>query len=180
MQMVPLKHGGAPYEALMNVIFAEAAASFEELTLHDIDDQLRWQDPGAWPNSFRRARFLSAIDHIQLDRLRRHVMQEMDDTFHKVDAIVGPVAHGPMLIITNFTGHPCLTLRSGFLQSRTRGSLSLAQSRIHEGTPGTADARFVPHGICIWGKLFDEGTVLNIGRALECELNVWDRRPPLA
>ncbi len=63
-----------PYEALMNVVYAEAAAAFENLTLSDLDDTLKWQDDGAWPNTFRKARFLSAVDHVQLDRLRYQVM----------------------------------------------------------------------------------------------------------
>jgi Asp-tRNA(Asn)/Glu-tRNA(Gln) amidotransferase A subunit family amidase len=164
----------------MNVVFAEAAASFEDLTLEDRDDLLTWQEPGAWPNTFRKARFLSAIDHIQLDRLRRLVMQEMDRTFAGVDAIIGPAMAGPMLVITNFTGHPCLTMRSGFRQAATRGALSLAEAAIDQGKPTSGTLHLVPHGFCLWGKLFDEGTVLRLGRALEGALNVWDRRPALA
>ena len=118
-----------PYEALMNILFAEAAASFERLTLDDLDDQLTWQEAGAWPNTFRKARFLSAIDHIQVDRLRRLVMQGMDEAFRGVDAMIGPPLAGPMLVITNYTGHPCLIMRSGFRQSETRGALSLARGK---------------------------------------------------
>ncbi|MBC7140611.1 MAG: amidase, partial [Rhodobacteraceae bacterium] len=64
-----------PYGALMNTLYAEAAAAFEHLTLEGLDDTLTWQDEGAWPNTFRKARFLSAVDHVQLDRLRYLVMQ---------------------------------------------------------------------------------------------------------
>ena len=68
-----------PYGSLMNVVYAEAAAAFEQLTLTDLDDTLTWQDDGAWPNTFRKARFLSAVDHVQLDRLRYLVMQALDE-----------------------------------------------------------------------------------------------------
>jgi Asp-tRNA(Asn)/Glu-tRNA(Gln) amidotransferase A subunit family amidase len=81
---IPLELPDLPYDALRHLLFAEAAAAFEELTLEDTDDTLARQDAGAWPNSFRKARFLSAVDHIQLDRLRRRVMQEMDALFSRV------------------------------------------------------------------------------------------------
>ncbi|MBV8447903.1 MAG: amidase [Hyphomicrobiales bacterium] len=180
LELVPLERPDLPYDALMNVLFAEAAAAFEELTLENRDDELAWQEPGAWPNTFRKARFLSAVDHIQLDRLRRRVMQDMDAAFGKVDAMIGPCLAGPMLTITNFTGHPSLVMRSGFRQSETRGPLSLARARIEQGAPTKGPTFTVPHAICLYGRLFDEGTILRIGKALEKEFAVWDRRPPLA
>jgi Asp-tRNA(Asn)/Glu-tRNA(Gln) amidotransferase A subunit family amidase len=180
VELVPLQRPDLPYETLMSVLFAEAAASFEDLTLSGRDDELTWQEPGAWPNTFRKARFLSAIDHIQLDRFRRLVMQTMDETFRGVEAIIGPPLVGPMLVITNFTGHPCLILRSGFRQSETRGALSLARGRIDQGSPTKGPVHTIPHGICLWGRLFGEGAVLEIGRALEEALNVWRLKPALA
>jgi Asp-tRNA(Asn)/Glu-tRNA(Gln) amidotransferase A subunit family amidase len=163
----------------MNTIFAEAAAAFEDLTLTDRDDELGWQEAGAWPNTFRKARFLSAVDHVQLDRLRRQVMQEMEAAFREVDVVIGPAMAGPMLVITNFTGHPCLALRSAFRQSETRGVLSLARARVEEGSTVGGRLHTVPHGVAIWGRLFEEGTVLRVGRALERSWDVWGRRPPM-
>jgi hypothetical protein len=64
-----------PYDSLMNIVYAEAAAAFEDLTLSDRDDLLSWQSSDAWLNIFRTARFLSAVDHVQLDRLRYLVME---------------------------------------------------------------------------------------------------------
>jgi Asp-tRNA(Asn)/Glu-tRNA(Gln) amidotransferase A subunit family amidase len=180
LELVPLTHTDLPYDALMSTLFAEAAASFEDLTLDNRDDELTWQAPGAWPNTFRKARFLSAIDHIQLDRFRRRVMQVMDEKFGGVDAIIGPALAGPMLVITNFTGHPSLILRTGFRQSETRSALSLAKGRIEQGSPTVGPTHSIPHGLCLYGKLFDEGTICEIGRGLEGALGVWDRRPPLA
>jgi len=178
-ETVALTRPGLPYGALMNILTAEAAASFEELTLSDRDDMLRWQEPGAWPNAFRKARFLSAVDHIQLDRLRRHVMAEMDATMRGVDAIVAPALAGPLLVIGNFTGHPCLVLPCGFRESESRGPLSLARARLDEGAAGAGPTHTVPHAICLIGRLFDEGTILRLGRALEAVLGANLRRPPL-
>ena len=179
LELVPLERPDLPYDALMNILFAEAAAAFEELTLDNRDDELSWQEPAAWPNTFRKARFLSAVDHVQLDRLRRRVMQDMDAAFDGVDAMIGPCLIGPMLTITNFTGHPSLVMRSGFRRSETRGPLSLARARIEQGSSTKGPSFTVPHAISLYGRLFDEGTILRIGRALEKEFAVWDRRPPL-
>jgi Asp-tRNA(Asn)/Glu-tRNA(Gln) amidotransferase A subunit family amidase len=179
LTLVELTRPDLPYDSLMNVLFAEAAASFERLTLDDQDDSLTWQEPGAWPNTFRKARFLSAIDHIQLDRLRRLVMQDMDATFQGVDAIIGPCLAGPMLIITNFTGHPCLALRSGFRKSPTRQRLSLAKARLDQGADGEGEQFLVPHAISLYGRLFDEGVLIRIGAAFEARLGVAGARPPL-
>ncbi len=154
VELVALSRPDRPYAALEHILHAEAAAAFEELTLSDRDDMLSGQGPRDWPNTFRAARFLSAVDHVQLDRLRRQVMLDMDAAFTGVEAIIGPAVAGPMLTITNFTGHPCLVLRSGFW---------------------AADA---PYAICLWGKLFDEGTILSLGLALERAFDVWHRRPP--
>ncbi len=179
LTLVALTRPDLPYDSLMNTVFAEAAASFEELTLTDADDTLTWQEPGAWPNVFRKARFLSAVDHVQLDRLRRRVMQDMDATFQGVDAIISPCLPGPMLIITNFTGHPCLVLRSGFRRSPSRKRLSLEKARLDQGAEGEGPEFTVPHAISLYGRLFDEGTLLRIGTALEARLGVASRIPPL-
>ncbi|MEM7645110.1 MAG: amidase, partial [Pseudomonadota bacterium] len=166
-----------PYAALMNVVYAEAAAAFEQLTLTDADDTLTWQDDGAWPNTFRKARFLSAVDHVQLDRLRYLVMQALDGAFREVDAMIGPFMTGPMLVASNFTGHPCLHLRAGFDTVPTRGAASLGDGKLSTGAAGEGRAYEVPQGISLWGRLFEEGPILALGRALEARLGVAARRP---
>jgi Asp-tRNA(Asn)/Glu-tRNA(Gln) amidotransferase A subunit family amidase len=170
-----------PYGALINILYAEAAAAFEELTLDNTDDTLTWQDDGAWPNTFRKARFLSAVDHIQLDRLRLRVMKALDGLFDEVDVLVGPFMTGPMLVASNFTGHPCLHLRAGFLELGTRGKASLGAGKLSVGEEDAAGQTFtVPQGISLWGRLFEEGPILNLGMALESALGVADRRPTFA
>ncbi len=170
-----------PYASLMAILYAEAAAAFEELTLTDRDDELVRQDKGAWPNAFRKARFLSAVDHVQADRLRYRVMQALDDLFREVDVLIGPFVTGPMLVASNFTGHPCLHLRAGFLRTGIRSDPSLAYGRLDIGAAIQRDQRFeVPHGISLWGRLFDEGRLCNFGTALESVLGVATRRPTFA
>lgn len=168
-----------PYAALRNVLFAEAAAFFEQLTLTNDDDTLTAQDDGAWPNTMRKARFLSAVDHVQLDRLRYRVMEALDSVFDQCDVLVGPCRTGPMLVASNFTGHPCLTLRAGFADVRTRSLTVLASGAPVEVEATSGPTFSVPHGISLWGRLFDEGPMLNVGRALEAAFDVRSRRPAL-
>ncbi|MGH7210145.1 MAG: amidase family protein, partial [Acetobacteraceae bacterium] len=181
IEVVPVALPELPYASLMAILYAEAAAAFEELTLTNRDDELVWQEKGAWPNAFRKARFLSAVDHVQADRLRYRVMQAMDGVFRAVDALIGPFMTGPMLVASNFTGHPCLHLRAGFLDLGTRSDPSLAHGKLETGeaTGGTRTFE-VPQGISLWSGLFDEGRLCNLGMALEAALGVADRRPGFA
>jgi Asp-tRNA(Asn)/Glu-tRNA(Gln) amidotransferase A subunit family amidase len=174
--VVPLELPDLPYDALRHLVFAEAAAAFEELTLENTDDTLARQDAGAWPNSFRKARFLSAVDHIQLDRLRRRVMRDMDALFRRADVLLSPAALDRMTVIGNMTGHPCLTIRAGFAQHRTRRMPAFLHAPVQEAE---GPAHTVPHAITIVAPLFDEAAALTLGRALEAALAVADRRPPL-
>lgn len=178
IEVVEVSLPDLPYGSLMNILYAEAAASFEDLTLSNLDDTLTWQDDGAWPNTMRKARFLSAVDHVQLDRLRYLVMQALDGLFREVDALIGPFMTGPMLIASNYTGHPCLHLRAGFLDLGTRSPASLGSGKLTTGEADSGGRTFtVPQGISLWGRLFDEGPILTLGMALERELAVADRRP---
>ncbi|MDE2694445.1 MAG: amidase [Paracoccaceae bacterium] len=168
-----------PYMSLINILYAEAAAAFEDLTLSDVDDTLTWQDNDAWPNTFRKARFLSAVDHVQLDRLRYLVMKALDNLFNEIDILIGPFDTGPMLVASNFTGHPCLHLRVGYEQLATRGATSFNKKNFKLEATGQQKKFKVPHGISLWGGLFEEEKILNFGIALENALDVYKERPSL-
>ena len=95
-----------PIDGLLLTLSAEGAAAFDELTLSGRDDELVRQIRNAWPNVFRVARLLPAVDYIRAQRLRTLLMLDMDDALSKVDALVhAPYASG-ILRITNLTGHP--------------------------------------------------------------------------
>ena len=165
-----------PYDCLDLILFAEGAAAFEELTLSGGVNELRVQTPDAWPNIFRQARFLSAVDFVQADRFRRKVAEEMARVFSQVDLLLVPSLRDEMLTITNFTGHPSLTLRAGFVQvSKARSDW--APDPAHP-VPTFSTPRRVPHGVTLIGKLFDEGTVCRAGIALESTFGVAAERPP--
>jgi len=165
-----------PYDSLDLILFAEAAAAFEEITLDHQVDQLKMQVPDAWPNIFRQSRFLSAVDFVQADRLRRKVAEEMARVFSQVDLLLVPSLRDEMLTITNFTGHPSLTLRAGFVEvSEARSDWAPDPKN---PLPKFSPPRRVPHGITLIGRLFEEGTLGSAGFALERTLGVVDQRPP--
>jgi Asp-tRNA(Asn)/Glu-tRNA(Gln) amidotransferase A subunit family amidase len=165
-----------PYDSLDLILFAESAASFEELTLSHGLDQLKVQVPDAWPNIFRQSRFLSAVDFVQADRFRRKVAHEMARVFSQVDLLLVPSLRDEMLTITNFTGHPSLTLRAGFVEvSEARSDWAPDPNN---PLPKFSPPRRVPHGVTLIGQLFEEGTLGRAGGALERTFAVVDERPP--
>jgi len=164
------------YDALNVILFAEGAAAFEELTIDHRLDQLKEQVPDAWPNIFRSARFLSAVDLVQADRMRRKVALEMARICEEVDLLLVPSLRDEMLVISNNTGHPSLTLRTGFVQvSEARSDWAPDPAN---PLPKFSPARRVPYGITLIGRLFDEGTIANVGLALERHFAVAHERPP--
>ena len=170
VELVPVELDEQPWDTLLIQLECEAAAAFETLTLEDLDDQLRWQDDAAWPNTFRRARFASAVDMVNADRLRRKAMVMMAETFEGIDAMIGPNFAGGMLLITNYTGHPQLAFRSGFVEQPTRTIF---------GAPAdeSGETFTVPYASSLWAPLFDEGVILALGAQIEARLGVADTRP---
>jgi Asp-tRNA(Asn)/Glu-tRNA(Gln) amidotransferase A subunit family amidase len=152
-ELVELTLPELPYESLLLTLQVEAAAAFEELSLSGDDDELRQQGPEAWPNTFRLARLVSAVEYIQLQRVRRRVMEVARDLFERVDVVVGPGMGSTFSFLTNASGHPSLTLRTGFRENRT------------------------PTAVTLHGQLFGEGRLCELGVVLENELDVWKRRP---
>jgi Asp-tRNA(Asn)/Glu-tRNA(Gln) amidotransferase A subunit family amidase len=165
-----------PYDSLNLILFAEGAAAFEELTLSGGLRELKAQVPDAWPNIFRQARFLSAVDFVQADRMRRKVAEEMARLFSQVDLLLVPSLRDEILVITNFTGHPSLTLRAGFVEVQKARS-DWAPDPEHP-LPTFSTPRRVPHGVTLIGRLFDEGTLGAAGIALEHAFGISAERPP--
>ena len=161
-----------PYQSMRIILRAEAAAAFEELTLTDRDDELTRQEENGRAATMRNSWLLSAVDLIQAQRLRRKTMGVMDEIFEGVDAIISPT-RTTMMLITNMTGHPSLTLRAGFIESATR------QDGSNEPLESDTVIHSVPYGVTLWGRLYGEAEILTIGKALEERLDVRSRRPAL-
>jgi len=175
MELVEVSLPDWPYDSLNIILFAESAAAFEEITLNHQLDELKMQVPDAWPNTFRQSRFLSAVDFVQADRLRRMVAVEMERVMKSVDLLLVPSLRDEFLVITNFTGHPSLTLRAGFVE------VSEARS---DWAPDPKNPvkkfekpRRVPHGVSLVGRLFEEGRIVEVGMAMEGAFGVAGERP---
>lgn len=162
-----------PVSEIMGALGVESAAAFEELTLSGRDDMLRRQIDNAWPNSFRQARYFSAVDFVQGDRLRRKTMQDTHEFFSQVDVVFGPSFGTPMLSLTNFTGQPCLTMRAGFEDITPRSLFDHPENDTDE------TLHRIPRSVTLWSNLFEEGRLITVGRALEAALEIANERPEL-
>lgn len=100
------------FSALLNILEAEAAAAFDELTLSGRDALLSGQEPYDWPNAFRTARFIPAVDFIQAERARSLALAAMHQLFTGFDVIVTP-SEGTQLTATNLCGQPAVIVPNG-------------------------------------------------------------------
>ena len=161
-----------PYDSLETILNVEAAAAFEELTLDGRDDDLPLQGDVSWSNEFRKAHLVSAVALVQAERLRRRTMQAMAEVMAGVDALLAPVDGTPLLTITNCTGHPALAVPTGYAW---RENESYAPAPAQDGSRG----RLLPHVTALWGRLYEDGRLVELGMALERELGRRIQRPPL-
>ena len=151
--LVPVELPDYPISDLAFILSAEAAAAFDELTRSGRDDQLVRQIRNAWPNVFRAARFIPAVEYIQANRVRQQVIQAMHAALAEVEVYVSPSIAGDNLLLTNLSGHPCVVLPNGF------------------------DADGAPTSITFMGQLYDEATLLAVARAYQ-EATDWHRQHP--
>ncbi len=142
-----------PVSSLQIILNAEAAAAFDELTRSNRDTLLVRQNRGAWPNLFRQARFIPAVEYIQANRIRYLLIQEMQKLMEQYDLIVTPSYGGNQLLITNLTGHPVVVVPNGFNQRGTPTSISFI------------------------GNLFDEATILAVAAMYQQETDFDNLHP---
>lgn len=142
-----------PTNALYIILTAEASAAFDELTRSNRDSLLVNQRKQAWPNSFRSARFIPAVDYINANRIRQQLIEQYHTLTKEYDVIISPSFGGNQLLTTNLTGHPCLVMPNGF---NNQGS---------------------PTSISFLGKLFGEAELVALGRAFQ-EASTWDDTTP--
>ena len=137
------------------VIGVECAAQFDEMTRNNMDDELTRQTKYDWPNQFRTARFVPAVEYINAQRHRYVLMQKVNEVLQQYDAIICPSrGDGNQGAITNLTGHPVVCVPTGF------------DKRLN-----------LPTGISFVGKLYDEATILNIADAYQ-KATPWDDMHP--
>ncbi|MDF1571868.1 MAG: amidase [Bacteroidales bacterium] len=144
-----------PVDAMTNILLAEAAAAFDELTRSNRDTLLVRQGEYAWPALFRAARFMPAVEYIQANRLRTMLIEKYNNLLSDFDVIVTPSFGGTQLPATNMTGHPVVVVPNGEIEGGSRTSISFL------------------------GNLFDEATILALAKAYQDATNFDEARPPL-
>ena len=155
VELIEVELPNYPIEAMSFILSAEAAAAFDEITRSGKDDLMVRQIKNAWPNVFRAARFISAVEYIQANRLRYKVIQEMEKIFEKVDVYIAPSFGGNNLLLTNLTSHPCVVLPNGF------------------------DEKGSPVSISFIGDLYEEADVLSVAKKYQDATDFHKQHPPL-
>jgi Asp-tRNA(Asn)/Glu-tRNA(Gln) amidotransferase A subunit family amidase len=154
-ELIPIELPDYPTGALSFLLTAEGAAAFDRLTLSNRDDQMVRQEQNAWPNLFRAARFIPAVEYIQANRARQVLINKMESVMQKVDVYICPTYGANNLLTTNLTGHPSVVLPNGF----------------------TDDGH--PTSITFMGSLFDEGTLLGVAQKYQQATNFHTNHPDL-
>lgn len=139
--LVPVELPDFPADALRIVLEAESAAAFDDLTLSGGVDELTRQTADAWPNSFRAARYIPAVEYLRAQRARTLLIERVEGLLAGVDVFVSP-SRSAGLAMTNLTGHPALAVKAGF-------------------------AAGLPVALMVTGRLYDEATVLGVAHAFE-------------
>ncbi len=134
-KLIPVEIPDLPYQAMSPILNAEAAASFDELTRSGRDKLLTEQGPNAWPNSFRTARFIPAVDYLNANRLRTLAMDRWAELMSTVDVIVTPTGGSSQLLATNLTGHPAVIVPNGFRDDGTPVSITFLGGLFEEAKP---------------------------------------------
>ena len=153
--LIPIELPDYPINDLSFILSAEAAAAFDELTRSGKDDLLVRQIKNAWPNAFRAARFIPAVEYIQANRVRYLVIQAMEKLMSTVDVYVTPSFGGTNLLLTNLTGHPCVVAPNGF------------------------DKKGNPISITFVGQLYNEAATLAVAKIFQDATNFHTKHPPL-
>ncbi|HUF28682.1 MAG TPA: amidase [Gemmatimonadaceae bacterium] len=152
--LVPVEIPDMNYGAMRMILTAEAAAFFDDLTRSGRDAEMAQQGANAWPNSFRTARFIPAVEYINANRARTLAMEQWARLFETVDVIIAPTS-GPQLTATNLTGHPAVILPNGFRENGT------------------------PVSITFLAGLYDEARLLVVASAYQRATEFHLRHPPL-
>ena len=159
--LIPVEMPKLPYDPMVTMLTAEAAAAFDELTRSGRDKLLTAQTADDWPNTFRSARFIPAVEYIQASRARRLAMDAVAKVFDAVDVIVAPTG-SEQLVITNLTGHPALILPNGF-----RGDDSPKPPAEDNGEDDNIGGPGTPVSLTFLGNLYREAELLAFARTYQ-------------
>src|SRR5262249_51890797 len=172
--LVPAKLPKFPYDAMVPLLDAEAAAAFDELTRSGRDKRLTEQGPDDWPNTFRAARCIPAVEYIQANGARTLATGAEDKAFEDFDVIVAPT-NSQQLVVTNLTGHPALILPNGFRGDDAPPAKKNDKGEIEGGYggPGT------PVSLTFIGRLYGEAELLSFAGAYQDATGFHKQHPKL-
>src|SRR5579871_840847 len=172
VNLVPVEFPKYPYQAMRSILLAEAAAAFDDLTRSGRDKLLTQQTRDDWPNTFRSARFIPAVEYIQANRARTTAMELAAKVFDQVDVIVAPT-FSTQLLITNLTGHPALILPNGFRGDDAPKARVRENGEVEGGGPGT------PVSLTFLGQLYGEAKMLALAKAYQDATDFHRKHPQL-
>ncbi|AMM52864.1 amidase [Rufibacter sp. DG15C] len=152
-ELIPMDLPKIPVNDLVMTISVEGATAFDEITRNNKVADMVNQDKNAWPNTFRSARFIPAVEYLQAQRVRNQLIQEMHKMMEKVDVYVSPSFASSNLVVTNLTGHPCVVIPNGF------------------------NARNLPTTITFIGKLFGEAELLAFVKSYQDQTDFHKKHP---
>jgi Asp-tRNA(Asn)/Glu-tRNA(Gln) amidotransferase A subunit family amidase len=161
-----------PFDSLVPLLVAEAAASFDDLTLSGRDGLLTEQSPEDWPNQFRVARFYPAVDYIQANRVRTLAIREMNKIFSEYDVVLAK-SSGTQLTVTNLTGHPSVIVPNGFRKADAPKPPS-----IDTGDDDSIGGRGTPVSITFLGRHYGDDKLLAFARAYQEATGFHQVHPP--
>ena len=172
VDLIPVEFPKYPYQAMRSILVAEAAAAFDDLTRSGRDKLLTQQSRDDWPNTFRSARFIPAVEYIQASRARTTAMELAAKVFEKVDVIVAPT-FSTQLLITNLTGHPAVILPNGLRGDDAPKPRVRENGEVDGGGPGT------PLSLTFLGQLYGEAKMLALAKAYQDATDFHRRQPRL-
>jgi Asp-tRNA(Asn)/Glu-tRNA(Gln) amidotransferase A subunit family amidase len=170
----PVELPKLPWDAISNLLNAESAAAFDDLTLSGRDKLLTGQTPDDWPNLFRIARFYPAVEYVQANRARTLGIQQMAKIFEQVDVIVAPTP-GEQLTVTNLTGHPAVIVPNGLRGADAPPPATTEEDNDTDdaiGGPGT------PVSLTFLGRHYDDARLLAFARAYQQATGFEKLHPP--
>jgi Asp-tRNA(Asn)/Glu-tRNA(Gln) amidotransferase A subunit family amidase len=170
--LIPIELPKLPYQPMVTMLVAEAAAAFDELTRSGRDKLLTEQQPYDWPNTFRAARFIPAVEYIQAARARMLAIEAVNAAFAHVDVIVAPT-NSTQLVVTNLTGHPAVIVPNGIRGDDAPAARVMASGEVDAGGPGT------PVSLTFLGRLYGEAPVLALAHAYEHATGFTKQHPTL-
>lgn len=145
---------GLPVAAMRLIVSVEAASFFDTLTRSGADDLLLEQGEVDWPNTFRAGRLIPAVEYVQASRVRMMLIEALEEAWGEVDVVVAPSFADDIILATNLTGHPSVTVPSGYRRNGT------------------------PTSITFLGGLWKDAEVLTVAKAYQEATGHHRRRPP--